>query len=240
MTSTLSRRGLLGASAALTTALPAVAATKKPAPKKRPLLAPTPPMGWNSWNSFATTITEAQTLEQAAIMARELLPAGYDILTVDIQWYEPGASSYEYAAKPVPTLDDHGRLLPAPNRFPSSVGGKGFKPLADKVRAQGLRFGVHLMRGAPRLAVERRLKVLGTNIPIADIVDKRSVCSWNPDMYGVDMSKPGAQAYYDSVFRLLASWGWTSSRSTTSRAPMTPTPPRSRPSTAPSAARAGR
>jgi hypothetical protein len=207
MTSTLSRRGLLGASAALTTALPAVAATKKPAPKKRPLLAPTPPMGWNSWNSFATTITEAQTLEQAAIMARELLPAGYDILTVDIQWYEPGASSYEYAAKPVPTLDDHGRLLPAPNRFPSSVGGKGFKPLADKVRAQGLRFGVHLMRGAPRLAVERRLKVLGTNIPIADIVDKRSVCSWNPDMYGVDMSKPGAQAYYDSVFRLLASWG---------------------------------
>jgi hypothetical protein len=201
----LSRRGLLGASAALG-ALPAAAATK-PLAKKTPLLAPTPPMGWNSWNSFATTITEAQTLEQAGIMARELLPAGYDILTVDIQWYEPGASSYEYAAKPVPTLDANGRLLPAPNRFPSSVGGKGFKPLADRCRALGLRFGVHLMRGAPRLAVERGLKVLGTNIPIADIVDKRSVCSWNPDMYGVDMSKPGAQAYYDSVFSLLASWG---------------------------------
>jgi hypothetical protein len=207
MTSTLSRRGLLGASAALTAALPAVAATRKAAPKKKPLLAPTPPMGWNSWNSFATTINEAQTLEQAGIMARELLPAGYDILTVDIQWYEPGASSYEYAAKPVPTMDDHGRLLPAPNRFPSSAGGKGFKPLADKVRGLGLRFGVHLMRGAPRLAVERGLKVLGTDIPVADIVDRRSVCSWNPDMYGVDMTKPGAQAYYDSVFKLLASWG---------------------------------
>ena len=208
MTSNLSRRGLLGASATLgaaLTALPAAAATKR-APKKS-LLAPTPPMGWNSWNSFATTITEAQTLEQAKIMARELRPAGYDILTVDIQWYEAGASSYEYAAKPVPTLDDHGRLLPAPNRFPSSAGGKGFKPLADKVRAMGLRFGVHLMRGAPRLAVERGLKVLGTNSSIADIVDTRSVCSWNPDMYGVDMSKPGAQAYYDSVFKLLASWG---------------------------------
>jgi len=206
MTANLSRRGLLGASAALTT-LPAAAATRKPAPKKRPLLAPTPPMGWNSWNSFATTITEAQTLEQATIMARELRPAGYDILTVDIQWYEPGASSYEYAAKPIPTMDDHGRLLPAPNRFPSAAGGKGFKPLADKVRSLGLRFGVHLMRGAPRLAVERGLKVLGTNIAIADIVDRRSICSWNPDMYGVDMSKPGAQAYYDSVFKLLASWG---------------------------------
>jgi hypothetical protein len=75
----LSRRGVLGASAALG-ALPAVAATKpvvgKAAGKKKPLLAPTPPMGWNSWNSFATTITEAQTLEQAGIMARELLPAG--------------------------------------------------------------------------------------------------------------------------------------------------------------------
>jgi hypothetical protein len=206
MKTNLSRRGLLGASAALGAALPAVAATK-PAPKKKTLLAPTPPMGWNSWNSFATTITEAQVVEQAGVMARELLPAGYDVLTVDIQWYEPGASSYTYAAKPVPTLDDYGRLLPAPNRFPSSVGGKGFKPLADRCRALGLRFGVHLMRGAPRLAVERGLKVLGTNIPVADIVDERSVCTWNPDMYGVDMSKPGAQAYYDSVFALLASWG---------------------------------
>ncbi len=80
-------------------------------------LAPRPPMGWNSWNSFATTITEAQTLEQADIMAQRLLPFGYDILTVDIQWYEPHASSYEYAAKPVPTLDGHGRLLPAPIAF---------------------------------------------------------------------------------------------------------------------------
>ncbi len=200
-----SRRTLLGG-AALLSAAPGVALSK-PKARKAPLLAPTPPMGWNSWNSFATTITEAQTLEQASIMARELLPAGYDILTVDIQWYEPTASSYQYAAKPIPTMDAHGRLLPAPNRFPSAADDKGFKPLADKVRALGLRFGVHLMRGAPRLAVERGLKVKGTDIAIADIVDRESICSWNPDMYGVDMSRPGAQAYYDSVFALLASWG---------------------------------
>lgn len=199
------RRTLLGG-AALLGAAPS-AALSKPKARKAPLLAPTPPMGWNSWNSFATTITEAQTLEQAGIMARELLPAGYDILTVDIQWYEPTASSYQYAAKPIPTMDAYGRLLPAPNRFPSATDGKGFKPLADKVRALGLRFGVHLMRGAPRLAVERGLKVKGTDIAIADIVDRDSICSWNPDMYGVDMRKPGAQAYYDSVFALLASWG---------------------------------
>lgn len=173
-----------------------------------PLLAATPPMGWNSWNSFATTITEAQALETAAIQARELLPFGYDIFTIDIQWYEPEASSYTYNAKPVPTLDGYGRLLPAPNRFPSAASGAGFGAIAAKVHALGMRFGVHLMRGIPRLAVERNLPVLGApGIRAADIADRSSICPWNPDMYGVDMRKPGAQAYYDSVFALLASWG---------------------------------
>jgi alpha-galactosidase len=164
-------------------------------------------MGWNSWNSFATTITEAQAIETATIMAEKLLPSGYDIFTVDIQWYEPGAQSYTYATKPTPAMDGCGRLLPAPNRFPSSVGGKGFRPLADRVHALGLRFGIHLMRGIPRLAVERNLPVFGTKYRARDIADKASICPWNPDMYGVDMRKPGAQAYYDSVFALYASWG---------------------------------
>lgn len=164
-------------------------------------------MGWNSWNSFATTITEAQAIETATIMAEKLLPSGYDIFTVDIQWYEPGASSYTYAAKPTPAMDGYGRLLPAPNRFPSSAGGKGFRPLADRVHALGLRFGIHLMRGIPRLAVERNLPVFGTKYRARDIADTASICAWNPDMYGVDMRKPGAQAYYDSVFALYASWG---------------------------------
>ncbi len=164
-------------------------------------------MGWNSWNSFATTITEAQAIETATIMAEKLLPSGYDIFTVDIQWYEPGATSYTYATKPTPAMDGYGRLLPAPNRFPSSVGGKGFRPLADRVHALGLRFGIHLMRGIPRLAVERNLPVFGTKYRARDIADTTSICTWNPDMYGVDMRKPGAQAYYDSVFALYASWG---------------------------------
>jgi hypothetical protein len=200
-----SRRGLLttGIAATATAMTPAVRSqAAAPAP-----LAPRPPMGWNSWNSFATTITEAQARETARIMADKLLPFGYDIFTVDIQWYEPGASSYAYSADPVPTIDDHGRLLPAPNRFPSSVGGKGFAPLAAAVHAMGMKFGIHLMRGIPRLAVKRNLPILGTNYRAADIADTASICPWNPDMYGVDMRKPGAQAYYDSVFRLYAGWG---------------------------------
>lgn len=171
------------------------------------LLAPTPPMGWNSWNSFATTITEAQALETAKIMAEQLLPFGYDVFTVDIQWYEPEASSYNYNTKPVPAMDGHGRVTPALNRFPSAANGVGFAELARQVHALGLKFGIHIMRGIPRLAVEQNLPVLGTSVRARDIADTDSICSWNPDMYGVDMTKPGAQAYYDSIFALYASWG---------------------------------
>ena len=197
----IDRRELLAGGAALAAA-PARAAV----PPAR-ALAPTPPMGWNSWNSFATTITEAQALEQAQIMARELLPIGYDVLTVDIQWYEPAAKSYEYNTHPQPAMDAHGRLQPAPNRFPSSAGGRGFAPLAEQVHALGLKFGIHVMRGIPRAAVAANLPVFGTSVRARDIVDTASTCSWNPDMYGVDMTKPGAQAYYDSLFRMYAAWG---------------------------------
>ncbi|PVM85041.1 alpha-galactosidase [Caulobacter radicis] len=201
----MDRRGVLlagmGASLAAGSGVAAAPAGKSS------LLAQRPPMGWNSWNSFATTINEAQALETARIMAAKLLPFGYDVFTVDIQWYEPEAASYDYNRNPQPAMDGHGRLLPAPNRFPSSAGGLGFKPLADQVHALGLKFGVHLMRGIPRAAVKANLPVLGTSIRAADVADTSSVCSWNPDMYGVDMRKAGAQAYYDSVFRLFAQWG---------------------------------
>lgn len=200
----MDRRGVLlaGVGAGL-----AAGSSAGAAPARTPLLAPRPPMGWNSWNSFATTINEAQALETARIMAAKLLPFGYDVFTVDIQWYEPAAVSYEYNRDPQPAMDGHGRLLPAPNRFASSAGGLGFKPLADQVHALGLKFGVHLMRGVPRAAVKANLPVLGTSVRAADIADTSSTCSWNPDMYGVDMRKPGAQAYYDSVFGLFAQWG---------------------------------
>lgn len=169
--------------------------------------AQTPPMGWNSWDAFGTTITEAQAKAQADFMAAHLLPHGWRILTVDIQWYEPGAAGHSYREGAPLVMDEWGRLLPAPNRFPSAAGGAGFRPLADYVHGKGLWFGIHLMRGIPRLAVKRRLPVKGTTVTAADIADPSSICPWNPDMYGVDTSRPGAQEYYDSVFELIASWG---------------------------------
>jgi alpha-galactosidase len=169
--------------------------------------ASTPPMGWNSWDCFATTVTEAQTKAQADFMAAKLKAHGWQYIVVDIQWYEPGAKSYDYRKDAPLTMDGFGRLLPAPNRFPSAADGAGFKPLADYVHGLGLKFGLHLMRGIPRQAVARNLPVKGAGAHAATIANVDSTCPWNPDMYGVDMAKPGAQAYYDSVFALIASWG---------------------------------
>ncbi|CAN5503717.1 glycoside hydrolase family 27 protein [soil metagenome] len=169
--------------------------------------APTPPMGWNSWDSFATTLTEDQALDNAKVMSRVLLPHGYTVFTVDIQWYEPGATGFDYRKDAPLALDPWGRLLPAINRFPSSTHGAGFKPLGDRLHALGLKFGLHLMRGVPRQAADRNLPILGTPLRCGDIADRTSLCPWNPDMYGVDMRKPGSQAYYNSVFKLLAAWG---------------------------------
>jgi alpha-galactosidase len=92
-------------------------------------------------------------------------------------------------------------------RFPSAAHGGGFRPLADYVHALGLKFGIHIMRGIPRQAVEENLPILGTPYHAADIADKVHICPWNPDMYGIDMSKPGAQEYYDSIAKLYVSWG---------------------------------
>ncbi len=166
-----------------------------------------PPLGWNSWDSFAATITEKQAIEVAHAMARQLLPSGYRYFTIDIQWYEPGATGFTYRDGAPLTMDSFGRLQPAVNRFPSAANGQGFAPLARQVHALGLKFGLHLLRGIPRQAVAQRLPVLGADVTAADIADTNSTCAWNSDMYGVDMRKPGAQSYYDSVFAQFAQWG---------------------------------
>jgi alpha-galactosidase len=168
--------------------------------------AESPPMGWNSWDCFGAAVTEQQTLENAEYMEKNLKSHGWTIVTVDIQWYEPLARGSSYRRGAALEMDANGRLLPAPNRFPSAKETRSFKPLADALHAKGLKFGVHLMRGIPRQAVAQNAPILGTNVSAVDIADTNSVCGWNTDMYGVNMSKPGSQEYYDSVFALMASW----------------------------------
>ena len=168
---------------------------------------PTPPMGWNSWDSYGTTVTEAQVKANADAMARDLKSHGWQYIVVDIQWYEPNAQGHDYAPGAKLAMDEYGRLLPAVNRFPSSANGQGFKSLADYVHSKGLKFGIHIVRGIPRQAVEQNLPIKGTPLHAADVADKDNHCRWNPDMWGVDTTKPGAQAYYDSIAELYASWG---------------------------------
>ena len=171
------------------------------------MYAATPPMGWNSWDCFGTTVTEAQTKQQADFMAEKLKRHGWQYIVVDIQWYQPTATGHKYEPDAQLTMDDFGRLIPAPKKFPSATNGQGFKFLADYVHRRGLKFGIHMMRGIPRQAVRQNRPIQGTRYHAADIADTNSLCQWNPDMFGVDMSRPGAQAYYDSLMKLIASWG---------------------------------
>lgn len=169
--------------------------------------AETPPLGWNSWDCFGAGVTEQEVRDNADYIQKNLLKHGWTLVTVDIDWFVPGIRGWNYIPGAEVTLDEYGRPVPSPDRFPSAAGGKGFKPLADDIHRQGLKFGVHLLRGIPRKAVERNLPILGTKLHAGDVADKTSLCPWNPDMYGVDMTKPGAQEYYDSLFHRLAEWG---------------------------------
>jgi alpha-galactosidase len=169
--------------------------------------APTPPMGWNSWDCYGAGVWQKDVAANADYMAANLKSHGWNLITIDIQWYEPLAHTTEYRRGATLEMDANGRLLPAPNRFPMTQDSRSFKPVADYLHGHGLKFGLHLLRGIPRQAVDRdNTPILGTDFHAADIADKVNVCRWNGDMYGVDMSKPGAQEYYNSVFALLASW----------------------------------
>ncbi len=165
-------------------------------------LAPTPPMGWNSYDSYGGDVNEQQVRANARYMANHLAIYGWKYIVIDYYWYYPSGQ-----VKGTPAMDAYGRLLPATNRFPSAAGGEGFKPLADYVHSLGLKFGIHIMRGIPRAAVEENLPILGTNAHARDIANLLNTCSWSDAMYGVDASKPAGQAYYDSLAKLYASWG---------------------------------
>lgn len=170
-------------------------------------IAETPPMGWNSWDCYGASVTEAEVRGNAEYMAAHLKAYGWEYVVVDIQWYEPTADSSAYHPFARLEMDAYGRLIPAVNRFPSAAGGQGFGPLASYVHSLGLKFGIHIMRGIPRQAVHAHTPVLGSNVDAAAIAHPSSVASWNTDMYGVDTSKPGSQAWYDSLFQLYAAWG---------------------------------
>src|ERR1700733_7421096 len=133
--------------------------------------AATPPMGWNSWDSYGAGVWQDDVLANGDYMDKNLKSHGWNVITIDIQWYEPLAHTTEYRKGAALEMDANGRLLPAPNRFPLTKESRSFKPIADYLHARGLKFGLHLLRGVPRQAVDRdNVPILGTNLHAADIV----------------------------------------------------------------------
>ncbi len=161
-------------------------------------------MGWNSWDSYGLTIDEDQFKANAAVLA-QLQQYGWQYAVIDEGWYmaRPSARTVEDRQY---LWNANGLLLPVPSRFPSAANGAGFRPLAVWVHAQGLKFGIHIVRGIPRQVVAANLPIAGSTFTAADAADTTSPCPWDQGNWGVKDNAAG-QAYYDSMLKLYASWG---------------------------------
>ena len=135
------------------------------APARAVAVAPTPPMGWNSWDSYGLTITEAQFRENVKVEAKSLLPFGYKYAVIDEGWFLKNPEDRPTPEKLQYQIDGFGRYEPVPARFPSSVeddrGTTSFRTLGEYVHSLGLKFGIHIVRGIPRVSVVGNLPICG-------------------------------------------------------------------------------
>lgn len=171
--------------------------------------AQTPPMGWNSWDCYGPTVQESEVKANADYMAKNLKKYGWQYIVVDIRWFIENDKAGGYNQTDARyVIDKYGRYMPAVNRFPSAADGSGFKHLADYVHSKGLKFGIHIMRGIPKMAVDKKMPVLGAGGITADKIYSTDLqCTWLKDNYTIVADRKGAQEYYNSIFDLYASWG---------------------------------
>ena len=176
----------------------------------------TPPMGWNSWDCYYSSVTEKEVLQNAQYLVdNDLVRHGWEYVVIDIRWYcnhpSLGGGNYNQQGTQDYVLDDYGRYMPSPSRFPSCmVDGVnvGFKPLADKLHAMGLKFGIHIMRGVPKSVVGSSYKLKGSEkTPWSQVYSgTTSPCTWLKDNLLVRNNEAG-QLYYNSIMELYAEWG---------------------------------
>lgn len=94
------------------------------------MLGLTPPMGWNSWNTFTWDINEDLVKEVADVFVSEgYKDAGYEYIVIDDCWA-------------LRERDENGNLVPDPEKFPS-----GMRALADYIHSKGLKFGMYSCAG---------------------------------------------------------------------------------------------
>ena len=167
-------------------------------------VAPTPPMGWNSWDAYGFTIDEADFKANVLVLAG-MKKLGWTYAVIDEGWYMANTSGDKAATRDY-QLDANGLLIPDTKRFPSAAGGAGLKPLADWAHGHGLKFGLHILRGIPREAVARNTPIAGSSFHAADAADTADACGWDDGNWGIRDNEAG-QAYYDSQLKLYAEWG---------------------------------
>lgn len=190
--------------AALSALLMAAVAVCLLSPAHAQKASPAPPLGWNSWDSYGLTISEADFRANVDVL-RELQTFGWKYAVIDEGWYMTDPDASGLVARKY-RWNENGILIPVAERFPSAANGAGFRPLADWVHKQGLKFGVHIVRGIPKQVVDANLPIAGSSFHTADAADKTSPCPWDDGNWGVADNAAG-QAYYDSMFRLFAQWG---------------------------------
>ncbi|KAL8161657.1 hypothetical protein V2J09_013146 [Rumex salicifolius] len=181
--------------------------------------ATTPPRGWNSYDSFCWVVSEEEFLQIAQLVSKRLHSHGYEFVVVDYLWYRrnvEGSNVYSYGYD---VIDEWGRMVPDPARWPSSHGGKGFSLVAKRVHSMGLKFGIHVMRGISTRAFNSNTPILDTTTGAAyeeggrvwrarDIGIKERSCAWMPDCFMSVNTKLGAgRAFLRSLYLQYAEWG---------------------------------
>ena len=150
--------------AALLTFLPgscSIAPAQAKAAQSARQLAPTPPMGWNSWNKFGCDVSEQLIRETAdAMVSSGMQAAGYQYVNIDDCWQVSRASD--------------GTIVADPARFPS-----GIKALADYVHSKGLKLGVYTDAG--RLTCQKRPGSFDH-----ELQDAKTYAAWGVDYVKVD------------------------------------------------------
>src|SRR6266498_3165478 len=156
-----------------------------------------PAMGWSSWSFIRRSPDETKIKAQAdAMVSSGLAGHGYVYINLDDFWQLCDGNGF--------VVDSFGRWVADPAKFPN-----GIKAVVDYVHGLALKFGFYVTPGIPKNAVLRNTPIEGTSFHAADIantalLEKNYNCK---NMYFIDYSKRGAQAYVDSWARQFASWG---------------------------------
>ena len=164
-------------------------------------IASRPPMGWNSWDSYGLRINEQQFRDNVAVLARDLKPFGWTYAVIDEGWFMENPEDRPTPEKLRYAFDGNGRYVPVASRFPT-----GFVALGKFVHDQGLAFGIHIVRGIPRLSAEANPVIAGSRFHLTDAADTADSCPWDPTNWGVKDNEAG-QAWYDSLIAQYADWG---------------------------------